>query len=75
MHLQSVHVLSRVVSISADAIEACCEQGIPILSDGRTLHTITFVTGMCSKKDGLPLLRAARRMMQLRCRPGLSSSA
>ena len=30
MHLQSVHILSRGVSISADAIEACCEQGIPI---------------------------------------------
>lgn len=31
LHLQSVIVNSRGVSISADAIEACCERGIPIL--------------------------------------------
>ena len=31
LHLQSVLITSRGVSISADAIEACCEQGIPIL--------------------------------------------
>ncbi len=31
LHLQSVIVCSRGVSISADAIEACCEHGIPIL--------------------------------------------
>jgi CRISPR-associated protein Cas1 len=31
MHLRSVYITSRGVSISADAIEACCEQGIPIL--------------------------------------------
>jgi CRISP-associated protein Cas1 len=30
MHLQRVMVASRGVSISADAIEACCENGIPI---------------------------------------------
>lgn len=31
LHLQSVMVCSRGVSISVDAIEACCEHGIPIL--------------------------------------------
>ncbi len=31
LHLQSVMITSRGVSISADAIEACCERGIPIL--------------------------------------------
>jgi CRISPR-associated protein Cas1 len=30
IHLQSVSVLSSGVSISADALEACCEQGIPV---------------------------------------------
>ena len=30
LHLQSVTVASRGVSISADAIAACCERGIPI---------------------------------------------
>jgi CRISP-associated protein Cas1 len=30
MHLETVHILSRGVSISADALEACCERGIPI---------------------------------------------
>jgi CRISPR-associated protein Cas1 len=31
MHLRSVYITSRGVSISADAIEACCEAGVPIL--------------------------------------------
>ncbi|MFZ4829097.1 MAG: CRISPR-associated endonuclease Cas1 [Phototrophicaceae bacterium] len=31
LHLKSVIINSRGVSISADAIEACCQQGIPIL--------------------------------------------
>src|SRR5690242_5913048 len=30
LHLESVTVASKGVSISADAIEACCERGIPI---------------------------------------------
>ncbi len=30
MHLQSVLVCSRGISISADALEACCERGIPV---------------------------------------------
>jgi CRISPR-associated protein Cas1 len=30
IHLQSVSVLNHGISISADALEACCEQGIPI---------------------------------------------
>lgn len=36
LHLESVHILSMGVSISADALEACCERGIPIyFLDGR----------------------------------------
>lgn len=31
LHLQSVLITSRGVSISSDAIEACCEKGIPII--------------------------------------------
>lgn len=31
LHLESVSITSRGVSISADAIQACCERGIPIL--------------------------------------------
>lgn len=31
MHLQTVTINSRGVSLSSDAIEACCEQGIPII--------------------------------------------
>lgn len=30
LHLESVHILSKGVSVSADALEACCERGIPI---------------------------------------------
>lgn len=30
MHLESVHILSRGVSVSSDAMAACCEMGIPI---------------------------------------------
>lgn len=30
LHLRSVQVLSHGVAVSADAFEACCEQGIPI---------------------------------------------
>ena len=30
LHLESVFVLNRGVSISADALEACCERGIPV---------------------------------------------
>ncbi len=30
LHLQSVVIASRGVSISADALEACCERGIPV---------------------------------------------
>jgi CRISPR-associated protein Cas1 len=30
IHLQSVLIAGRGVSISADALEACCEQGIPV---------------------------------------------
>ena len=30
MHLESVHILSRGVSVSSDAMAACCELGIPL---------------------------------------------
>lgn len=30
LHLESVHILSRGVSISSDALEACCDRGIPV---------------------------------------------
>src|SRR5690606_36331468 len=43
LHLQSVVVASRGVSISADALEACCERGIPIqfiASDGEPYAAI-----------------------------------
>ena len=30
LHLEEVSVLSRGVSVSADALEACCERGIPV---------------------------------------------
>lgn len=30
MHLESLHILNRGVSISSDALEACCERGIPV---------------------------------------------
>lgn len=30
LHLQTVSILNRGVSISADALQACCEQGIPV---------------------------------------------
>lgn len=30
LHLESVHVLSRGVSVSSDALESCCERGIPV---------------------------------------------
>ena len=30
LHLESLHILSRGVSISTDALEACCERGIPV---------------------------------------------
>ncbi|MCK6579481.1 MAG: CRISPR-associated endonuclease Cas1 [Anaerolineae bacterium] len=30
LHLQSLHITSRGISISADALEACCERGIPV---------------------------------------------
>lgn len=30
LHLQSVQILSNGVSFSSDALEACCEQGIPV---------------------------------------------
>jgi CRISPR-associated protein Cas1 len=30
LHLRSVQVLSHGVSVSSDALEACCEQGIPV---------------------------------------------
>lgn len=30
LHLETLHILNRGVSISSDALEACCERGIPV---------------------------------------------
>jgi len=30
LHLESVHITNRGISLSVDALEACCERGIPI---------------------------------------------
>lgn len=48
MHLESVHILSLGVSISADALEACCERGIPIyFLDGRgTPYASVYASGL-----------------------------
>lgn len=43
MHLRAVYIMERGVSISADAVAACCEEGIPIHymdSTGRNFATI-----------------------------------
>jgi CRISPR-associated protein Cas1 len=48
MHLESVHVLSLGVSISADALEACCERGIPIyfLDSRGTPYASVYASGL-----------------------------
>lgn len=48
MHLESVHVLSLGISISADALEACCERGIPVyFLDGRgTPYASLYASGL-----------------------------
>lgn len=48
LHLQSVLVTSRGVSISADALEVCCERGIPVFfldSQGRNYATL-YTSGL-----------------------------
>lgn len=48
LHLQAVYILSRGVSISADAIECCAERGIPIFfigSGGRCYSTL-YASGL-----------------------------
>lgn len=48
MHLRTVQILSQGVSVSADAIEACCEHGIPIFfmdGVGRCYASI-YATGL-----------------------------
>lgn len=48
LHLQSVMIMSRGVSISADAIEACCERGIPIvfLTDHGNPYASLYASGL-----------------------------
>jgi len=48
LHLQSVLIGSRGVSISADAIQACCERGIPIvfLSDAGKAYASLYSSGL-----------------------------
>jgi len=48
LHLQSVQVLSRGISISADAIQACCGRGIPIvfLTDNGRTYASLYAAGL-----------------------------
>lgn len=46
LHLKAVHIVSRGVSISSDAVEACVEQGIPIyfMTEGGHSYASLFAT-------------------------------
>jgi CRISPR-associated protein Cas1 len=48
LHLETVSVLSRGVSVSADALEACCERGIPIffLDSQGTPYATVYSAGL-----------------------------
>jgi CRISP-associated protein Cas1 len=48
LHLESLHVLSRGVSISADALEACCDYGIPVhfLDNRGTPYASVYAGGL-----------------------------
>ncbi len=48
LHLESVHILSMGVSISADALQSCCERGIPIffLDSGGTPYASVYAAGL-----------------------------
>jgi len=66
MHLQTVTINSRGVSISADAIEACCEQGIPIVflrGDGKpyaSLYSSGLVGTVLTRREQLMAYHDAR---------------
>jgi CRISPR-associated protein Cas1 len=48
IHLEDVSVISRGVSVSADALEACCERGIPIyfLDSQGTPYASIYASGL-----------------------------
>ncbi|MEM6283645.1 MAG: CRISPR-associated endonuclease Cas1 [Chloroflexota bacterium] len=48
MHLDAVHVISRGVSISSDALAACCESGIPVhyLDERGTPYATVYSAGL-----------------------------
>lgn len=48
LHLQSVLIVSRGVSISADALEACCERGIPVqfLASNGSPYAAIYASGL-----------------------------
>lgn len=48
LHLESVHILNRGVSVSADALEACCERGIPVyfLDSRGTPYASVYAAGL-----------------------------
>jgi CRISP-associated protein Cas1 len=48
MHLDAVHILSRGVSVSSDALAACCEKGIPVhyVDDRGTPYASVYSAGL-----------------------------
>lgn len=48
IHLDAVHVISRGVSVSSDALAACCESGIPIhyLDERGTPYATVYSAGL-----------------------------
>lgn len=48
MHLEAVHILSKGVSISSDALAACCERGIPVhyLDERGTPYATVYSAGL-----------------------------
>jgi CRISPR-associated protein Cas1 len=48
LHLKSVLIVSRGVSISADALEACCERGIPVffIDNGGDCYASLYAPGL-----------------------------
>ncbi len=58
LHLQSILITSRGVSISADAVEACCERGIPIHYIDPTGYVYASV--MSNGLNGMALTRRAQ---------------
>lgn len=66
MHLESVLVLSRGVTISADAIEACCQRGIPVhfLNNRGEPYAALYAAGLSgtvvARREQMLALREAR---------------